>query len=219
MTDLTTLTPVEIDTFLSDNWEARFRTSHWLYTTHQSIDRERAKHVKRYGNDDDFPGEYGYSADLVKHAARYEADLAALRDAARPYEAEYARRPWLRYFLVRNHGGHVHRGMDCSTCYPTTEYGWLVDLADCDENAMVEEYGTMACTICFPDAPTLPAWKRHEETDAAREAEKAAKVCPGTGSWSAHYGRLRYEECETCGAYVAITRGGKFRKHDRKDAT
>ena len=46
--------------------------------------------------------------------------------------------------------------MDCTTCFPTTQYGWLVNLADCDEDAMIEEWGEMACTVCFPTAPTNP---------------------------------------------------------------
>ena len=65
---------------------------------------------------------------------------------------------WHRYFLVNNNNGHVHRDMACSTCYPTTQYLWLVELADCDEQAMVASYGELACTVCFPDAPTLPGY-------------------------------------------------------------
>lgn len=217
--DLATLSPVEVDTFLSENWQEQSKWVGYLASTEQSLARERARYEKRHGSLDGFGEGFEYANDvqLVKHAAEYREKLRALRDEAAPYEDEYATRPWNRYFLVTNSNGHVHRGMDCSTCYQTTQYAWLVDLADCDETAMVEQYGTMACTICFPDAPTLPAWKNAEARDAAVEAEKAARLCPESGGWSAHYGRLSREQCPTCGAYVPITRGGKFRKHDKKE--
>lgn len=87
---------------------------------------------------------------------------------------------WNRYFLVTNANGHVHRGMNCSTCLPTTEYAWLVELADCDEDAMVDEFGEKACTVCFPDLRTHPKIKspgrRDREAQAARQAEKDARA-------------------------------------------
>lgn len=97
-----------------------------------------------------------------------------------PYEVEYLSRPWHRYFLVTNGNGHVHRNMTCRTCFPTTQYAWLVELADCDEATMVEDYGEKACTVCFPDAPALPAFhgpgRYDREAREAKEAEKAAKL-------------------------------------------
>ena len=86
---------------------------------------------------------------------------------------------WNRYFLVKNSNGHVHRGTSCSTCFPDTQYGWLVNLADCDEDAMIEEWGELACTVCFPSAPTNPLYnrpsRRDREAQEARAAEKAAR--------------------------------------------
>lgn len=91
---------------------------------------------------------------------------------------------WHRYFLVNNNNGHVHRDQSCSTCYPTTQYLWLVDLADCDEREMVAEYGELACTVCFPDAPTYSGFgdgtssiaKLSQAERDAKAAEKAAKA-------------------------------------------
>lgn len=90
---------------------------------------------------------------------------------------------WSRYFLVNNSNGHVHRGQDCSTCYPTTQYLWLIDLADCDEEAMVAEYGELACTVCFPNAPAFKGYgdgtsaiaRLSQAERDAKAAEKAAK--------------------------------------------
>lgn len=212
MSDLTTFTPVEIDTFLAANYDEQWKFSNYLTNALHYQSADLARYVRRHGSDDGFADTYNAKSQQ-ESINKYRARLKELRDEAAPYNAEYLRRGWHRYFLVKNSNGHVHRGMDCSTCYPTTEYGWLVHLADCDETAMVDEYGTMACTICFPDAPTLPGWKAAEERDAAKEAEKAAKVCPGSGAWAqGYYGR---ERCGVCNQYAPITRGGKIRKHDR----
>ena len=32
---------------------------------------------------------------------------------------------WSRFFLVTSSTGHVHSSTSCSTCRPTTTYGWL----------------------------------------------------------------------------------------------
>ena len=85
---------------------------------------------------------------------------------------------WNRFFLVVNSNGHVHRERSCSTCFPTTMYNWLVELAGADEAEMVRDFGTDACTVCFPSAPTLPGWgssRTQREKEAARAARAAAK--------------------------------------------
>jgi len=162
-TDTTALTPVEIDTELSRIWNARARVEASLAAARRSANR--SEHNAR--------AEAGRISDL-------ESRVAALSYEASPYNAEYARRGfWNRYFLVTNANGHVHRGTDCTTCFVTTEYGWLVDLADCNEDAMIEEWGERACTVCFPSAPTNPLYNRpariDREAQEARAAEKAAK--------------------------------------------
>ena len=165
------MTPAEIDTEL-----ARLSTIEWTAWRTADEYRRYATSYARYPR---------MVADYEAQAAEQEAIAAAARKEARPYHQEYVNRGrWNRYFLVTNTGGHVHRGMDCSTCYDTTEYAWLVDLADCDEAAMVAEYGEMACTVCFPDAPTFKGFgdgtstyarKTQAERDA-RQAEKDAKA-------------------------------------------
>lgn len=123
----------------------------------------------------------------MKAADRFDAQVADLeaqiveaQAEAAPFEAEFVRRGgWLRYFLVTNANGHVHRGMNCTTCFSSTQYAWLIDLADCDEDEMVRAYGEKACTVCFPDAPANPHFhgpgSRDREAIDARQAEKAAR--------------------------------------------
>ncbi len=170
-TDLTTLTPVEIDTELARLWGETQKYEGWL----ASLERHIAKGWSNPGRE----------ADDRAQAEKYRLTIAGLRDEARPFEGEYTHRGgWLRYFLVTNGNGHVHRGMHCSTCYPTTTYAWLIDLADCDEAAMVAEWGEKACTVCFPSAPTMRGFgdgtsayaRRTAAEKAAVAADKAAKA-------------------------------------------
>lgn len=147
--------------------------------------------------------------DILGDAKTTHATLTAEVDSL---EAIYNAKPWKRYFIVS--GGHVHRGTSCSTCYPTTRYGWLVDLADCDEGAMIESHGTTACTICFPEAPVHPAWKR----DEAERAAKAKKVCPESGKLAparkpGHFGSRHHFRCPRCGYFSDATPSGNVRKH------
>jgi hypothetical protein len=159
----TTMTPVEVDTVLADLWDRMYRQMDIL---------ARTKGYLKLTKNARLADEYG------AQIAKADAALAALKVEARPYEAEYQTRGWLRYFLVTNGNGHVHRGRDCSTCYPSTRYGWLTTLSGCDEAAMVAEYGTDACTVCFPGAPALPGWgssKSEREHQAARDAREAKR--------------------------------------------
>ena len=87
----------------------------------------------------------------------------ALKAAEDKYES------WSRFFIVQNVGGHIHSTMSCSTCYPTTDFGWLPDLSGLTEADAVEEWGEILCTICFPDAPV--AWTNGENKKTA--ADKA----------------------------------------------
>jgi hypothetical protein len=168
-TDTTALTPVEVDTILADNYNQQAKVQAHIAADIRHLDR-----IKK--------SKWGTPAEIDRTAATLEKNREILRGliaASAPYQLEYNRRPWNRYFLVKNANGHVHRGMNCSTCFPTTEYGWLVELADCDEAQMIEEFGESACTVCFPDAPANPSFhtpgSRSKAALEAKAAEKAAK--------------------------------------------
>ena len=181
--DPTTMTPVEIDTVLSDNYNDQARVQHAVIGTVRHLER-----LENKANSDAAKGGLSAISDAQVEAIRLtREDLAGLHQertalitAAAPYEAEYYGRRWNRYFLVDNANGHVHRNMNCHTCFQTTVYTWLVDLADCDEDAMIEEWGERACTVCFPTAPANPNFnrpaRRDREAQEARDAEKAEKA-------------------------------------------
>lgn len=174
MTNPTEMTPAEIDTLLSKLYEAADTKS----LQHGNIARSLKKHEDAAG-ESQVMQEWRQTRikDMMARLHDINAALTWIDDATAPLEAEFnARGRWSRYFLVRNSNGHVHRERSCSTCFRSTQYSWLIDLADCDEAAMVLQYGEMACTVCFPNAPTLKGWGDYVDVDKeARKAERAAK--------------------------------------------
>ena len=196
-TDLATRTPAEIDTELARIWEETSKYQNYLVSTERYFNAD----IKRYGE--------AHRASINGKSAQASIDtyiqkLNALRAEARPFEVEFDNRGgWLRYFLVKNANGHVHREMHCSTCFPTTQYAWLPSLSDCDEDAMIEEWGELACTVCFPSAPANPNYNRPSRRDreareaaaaekAARQAAKDAKAIygPDGGPLRVYNGRM-----------------------------
>jgi hypothetical protein len=207
-TDLSSKTPVEIDTILADLWTRIERATRTVSSAREHVRHQAGQRRSNYGQGP-WSGSFdeavaaceakatgSYDADGVTRTYRtYEGKaldslveaeeaLEALEAQVRPFEVEYTRRPWNRYFLVQNVGGHIHRGMNCSTCFDDTRYSWMVDLADCDEAEMVAKYGEMACTVCFPAAPSMYGFgdgrsaivRYSADERAARAAEKAAKA-------------------------------------------
>lgn len=151
-----------------------------------------------------------YRANVTKLQEDLEWCKAVIRAGDEVYRE---RGGWRRYYLVTSSNGHVHRERNCSTCYFNTQFAWLTDLSDCDEDQMVEAYGEKACTVCFPNAPVHPAFKRSAAEREAEEAAKAAAKCPGSGRYLG--GVKRYARCAVCEATVSVTRNGNARAHKR----
>jgi hypothetical protein len=181
-TDLTTkslseMTPVEVDTEL-------FR----IYNLAMTVESRIAGEVKFIERMTKRAEKAPLSAWDQRNYEEAKARLVGYQEQRRAYIAEKApfdvefikRGGWLRYYRVTNGNGHVHREMECRTCFPTTAFAWEVELADCDEAAMVTEFGEKACTVCFPDAPALPSFngpgRRNREAQDARAAERQAKA-------------------------------------------
>jgi hypothetical protein len=88
----------------------------------------------------------------------------------------YDQDPWTRAFLVINSNGHVHSSMDCSTCFSTTRYNWLIQYSNDDENTIVEDAGKDACTICYPSAPAEVLNRPSRIVTADKVAKAQAKA-------------------------------------------
>lgn len=109
-------------------------------------------------------------------AVKYRAAYAAYATVAEEYEG------WTRFYLVRASNGHIHSSMSCSTCYASTDYGWLVDVSGLTEAEAVAAHGERLCTVCYPTAPSAwtaaDAYYRREAASMrdAKVAERAAKA-------------------------------------------
>ena len=133
---------------------------------------------------------FGTTAESVieaahKRIAEYQEALDAVREKIAPITEEFdSRGGWTRFFVTTGSNPHVHSSRSCSTCYPTTQFGWLTDNSGMDEDEIVELAGDEACTVCFPTAPVAdrgaPRQNRLETPEARasrteREAAKAAR--------------------------------------------
>lgn len=145
---------------------------------------------------------YSASAAAKRYAAETRFALAGLKqidaEAGELNMVWIEEGRWNRAFLVINSNGHVHNGMTCSTCYESTRYEWLTAYSAADEDEIVAAAGEMACTVCYPSAPSdylnrpanlisktraekdAAAAKRAEEK-AAREAKRKAKAPTASG--------------------------------------
>lgn len=155
------MTPREVDTILARLSEELSSVAHWVEIQKSMLERQENRGFVRL---------LDYRELVVKRQ-----EFARILAEMRPFEQEYARRRWNRYFLVQQHNGHVHRERNCVTCFPRTQYGWLPELSGCDEVEMVREYGEKACTVCFPEAPTI-AKRLGPSRMAEREADRKARV-------------------------------------------
>lgn len=200
--DLSTQTPVEIDTELArlygqqidaglaynraldgvhyaadDQYHARYNSrSGWKMTSDEAIDA-----ASQVANGETYKASQAQRAlDSLNIA---ESKVAEISMAMAPLNAEFNRRRWTRAFLVQANNGHVHSSMGCSTCFDTTQYAWMFEYSGQDESEIVEAAGEKACTICYPSAP-VDVLKRPTKmfgpdqiaAKVAREERAAAKV-------------------------------------------
>lgn len=156
---LKTETPVNIDNKLAELYSESSKTRAKLQASQETLKKSKAyleKHVSS-GGSTDHPNYRTYER-VVSSSETEQAELRDRLDAlsaeAEPYNAEFERRGgWTRAFLVNNGNGHVHKNMECSTCFPSTEYSWMTDYSGKKEEEIVDAAGERACTVCYPSAP------------------------------------------------------------------
>jgi hypothetical protein len=161
--NLTTATPAEIDTELADLHAELALLQRRLESAEKAMrDRSDVRDRARLLD--------------ARHAYR------AIQVRMAPLNREYNRRGgWTRAFLVNNANGHVHRSMNCSTTFISTQWAWLPQLSGKDEAEIVEAAGSDACTVCYPSAPveTLSrprsVFSKDEVTAQAERAERDAQ--------------------------------------------
>lgn len=96
-----------------------------------------------------------YDLSNAQHALveRYTLQAQRLELLERIAELDATYTGWNRFFLVTSSAGHVHSSMSCSSCRPTTTFGWLPELSGKTETVAVAELGPALCSVCFPSAP------------------------------------------------------------------
>lgn len=108
--------------------------------------------------------------DYLAKYEEQEAKINELEASITKLQSTYT--GWSRFFLVTSSPGHIHSHMSCSTCRPTTRFGWLPQLSGKGEAEAVKELGPTLCTVCFPSAPTK--WTEGKKLTAAQAAKKVA---------------------------------------------
>lgn len=194
--NLTTATPVEIDTVLADMW-AEQQTVEMRIANYRRAEAEAFATIEKIRNGVRLP-QYRTALDgielveqlklLNENIEAYKAELAELEKKSLPYENEYvARGGWTRVFLAKSHDGHAHNGQNCSTCHHgeyRTQFAWLVEYSGKPEAEIVADAGERACTTCYPSAPVnakgtkmfTPEEREAQQAREEREAERARKA-------------------------------------------
>lgn len=159
--DLSTHTPVDVDTKLDELYDARAAISQRLRYPEHTLERAENDLAKVQTDGERYQGQREYLESAVAKAQQTvdalweEISLNQLECA--PYEDEFkARGGWTRAFLAASTNGHVHRSMDCSTCNregKLTRFAWMTAYSGADEDTIVGAAGERACTTCYPSAP------------------------------------------------------------------
>lgn len=243
--NLRTMTPPEIDTKIAALetrlWTARAarvsaidmmhahlgdRKQHltrsvtrWVkYTDEQAIDDARQIAANEIPVQ---PWERDY---LTRDVARFndaETTITAVTAELEPYEAEYRRRPWSRFFQLRSTAGaRIHATGYCQGLHRSDpgDLGWHPELSGKTEADAVAELGPVMCSKCFKSAPL--DW---------RQDPKNLKVdpdrCPGTDGKPVEgtvdgkvtiNGYSQWGDCPACGKRgVQVKQNGKLAKHKK----
>lgn len=232
--NITTATPVEIDTRLAELYRAELEAEGRVEDATDQLRRmlgEKPVKVSRAGRKTwrstnqealaaarargtDTVPRYSQARTFADEVAKVDAKLAALLailDEQKPLDAEFARRGgWTRFFIVQNNGGHIHASMHCQTCNRgmyRTEFAWIPEMSgmvEADALAQLAEQAHTLCTVCFPNAPVLPA--------------APSTYCPGSGvspvkGTSKTTGMRTYGDCTRCDERPLVTAYNVTRKH------
>lgn len=130
---------------------------------------------------------------VAEQIAEIETTLNTLRDTRdqlwerlNALQAIWYADPWPRFFLVLNTNGHIHKTMECQTCFADTKFAWLPELAALTEEEAVAQEGAILCTICFPTAPvewTNGVGTRQRLAADERERIKAERLAKKKAKW------------------------------------
>jgi hypothetical protein len=184
--DLTTMTPAEIDELWApiQSREAQARSERYLLREQlHNAEVAEKRGLDKLSNWNRRSVESALAERPAQIQKATEAMDAAIAEQS-PFRTEWNRRGgWTRAYLVITNGkGHVHRSMSCSTCYVTTQFGWLTECSGMNEQEIVDAAGERACTVCYASAPVelrldrkTTLFSEDEKRKAAERAEREEK--------------------------------------------
>ena len=173
MTDLTTQTPVEIDTALAEVLVRLGRAQSHL----ESAERHLADAKKAVAESPSTTYLKRAVESGEQRVAMYQFAVQNEQAKAAPFHAEFDRRGgWTRAFKVTNAGGHIHRSTACQTCFVTTSFAWLPQVSGSTEAEIIDLAGAGACTVCYPNAPVDRPCRLFTADEQAAQAERDAKA-------------------------------------------
>lgn len=233
--NLTTATPVEIDTELArlhgELASLDQRLSVVIRTAHSLNGEKPVRHGRKHiytGDvektltelalklaDDQFDS---YTKENVVDCIEKHDDLSkkfsATQAEIQAIDIEHSSRPWSRFIAVE--GGHLHSSRFCAggTIRVTTQIGWHPELSGKTEAEAVAELGPLLCTHCFPSAPV-------EWTTGVAKKKIAEGYCEGQGQQGINL-QMEYVSprgnCPVCKLGTGISRTGKVLKHKLSEA-
>lgn len=159
--DLTTATPVEIDTRIVD-----------LMRQLAPVTRDLVYYNKCLHEANTYPHRREEARTKID-ALRVQRDT--IKAQMEPLEAEYRRRRWARYYRVQNNGGHVHNTTACRYTHRTTEFGWLPQVSGFTAEQVVEMAGRYTCLGCFPTVRAEILAERPCVLETYEQAQASAK--------------------------------------------
>jgi hypothetical protein len=146
------------------------RFTHFLSDGSEATHKEAVAALREMPQDERVIS-YGKTPDqmleqLVESAQAIGEIVAKIKEMERVYTG------WSRFFLVTSSSGHIHSSMHCSTCRPTTTFGWMPQLSGKTEAEAVETCGPTLCSVCFPEAPL--DWQSGKKITKAQAAKMVA---------------------------------------------
>lgn len=217
MTDLTQMTPAEID----ERWQRALDPAREL----EGLKAHNDNRIKRLNEtiERTSPGMWRHNnaveelEDEDQHRFELNEQLhVALDVLQQPFKAEWTSRGgWTRYYLVA--GGHLHE-YSCHTLTPgRTLVGLLCEASGATRDEVVKRYDVTACTHCFPDAPVAAERKPEDDGFCKHSGEYLSE--DQRTELNRRYPHGYYNMCVApsvrceCGGYPSITKTDKVRKH------
>ena len=194
---------VTVDTELADIYDR-------LYTINYKIDdlQDSIRFATKYNQN---------ASNYIERIAKLEAEKKPLLLRRSNLMEVYKQDPWTRAFLVINSNGHVHSSMECSTCFDTTRYNWLVQYSNDDEATIVSDAGETACTVCYPSAPA-EVLNRPSTIVTADKVAKAQAKAERDAKREARIAKEKANAPTKSGEFLAI-KDGRYTQYIKTERT